>query len=274
MSRWKSAESPTMPFKKDDKGQLVTQEVNGQLLPVFVHADGKEAPFDADSALSTIAARNAEAKQHREAKEAAEKALAPFAGIDPDKAKKALKEIENWDEKQRAAAGERDQAIAQAVKARDDHFAPVVAERDALVGQLNSHLIGSVFSGSQFVAEKINAENAAAAAQIARALFEKNFKVENGKVVAYDGEGKPLYSRTRPGELADSEEALQLIVESSPLKASILKGTGAAGSGAGGGNGGGGGQAKVGPAPKRADFADDISYQRAAARHSADSAAQ
>lgn len=264
-----------MPFKKDDKGQLVTQEVNGQLLPVFVYPDGKEAPLDGDGTVATIARLNGEAKGHREAKEAADAALKVFkdAGItDAAAAAKALKDVASWDEKQKLAAGERDQAIAQAVKARDDHFAPIVAEREALLGQLNSHLIGGVFTGSKFVAEKINAENGAAAAHIARKLFGDNFKVEDGKVVAYDSEGKKLYSRTRPGELADSEEALQLIVESSPLKASILKGTGAAGGGSGG-NGGGGGRTQPGAAPKRADFPDQVSYAMASAKHAAESAA-
>lgn len=263
-----------MPFKKDDKGQLVTQEVNGQLLPVFIHPDGKEAAFDGDATVATIGRLNGEARGHREAKETAEAALKVFtdAGItDAKAAAKALKDQANWDEKQRLAAGERDQAIAQAVQARDEHFAPMVAERDTLRDQLNSHLIGGVFTGSKFVAEKINAENGAAASQIASALFGKHFKVEDGKVVAYDGEGKKLYSRSRPGELADSEEALQLIVDSSPLKASILKGTGAAGGGAG--NGGGGGRSQPGAAPKRSDFPDQISYAMASAKHAADVAA-
>ena len=266
-----------MPFKKDADGKIVTQEVNGQLLPVFVYPDGKEAPFDGDGTVATIARINGEAKGHREAKEAAEASLKVFkdAGItDASAAAKALKDVASWDEKQKLAAGERDQAIAQAVKARDDHFAPTVAERDQLRDQLNAHLIGGVFTGSKFVAEKIAAENGAAASQIARALFGQNFKVEDGKVVAYDGEGKKLYSRSRPGELADAAEALQLIVDASPLKASILKGSGASGGGAGGqGGGGGGGRTQPGAAPKRADFADDIAYTRAAAKHASDVAA-
>ena len=61
-----------MPFKFTPEGQIVTQEINGQKLPVFVHADGKEVPFDADSALGKISQLNGESKQHREAKEAAE----------------------------------------------------------------------------------------------------------------------------------------------------------------------------------------------------------
>lgn len=258
-----------MPFKKDADGKLVTQEVNGQLLPVFVHADGKEAPFDGDATVATISRLNGEAKTHREAKEAAETKLKTFDGItDPAAALKALTTVKSLDEKQLIAAGERDRAVAEAVKSVEEKYAPIVAENETVKGQLNSHLIGGVFTGSKFVAEKVAAENAAAAAQITRALFGNNFKVEDGKVVAYDSEGKKLYSRSRPGELADSEEALQLIVESSPLKASILKGTGASGGGAGSGQGGGG-KPQPGAAPKRSDFTDPIAYAKAAAQHAA-----
>ncbi|MES2973371.1 MAG: DUF6651 domain-containing protein [Pseudomonadota bacterium] len=224
-----------MPFEYDATGAIVTQEVNGQKLPVYVHADGKKTPFDGDGTLSTISRLNGEAKTHREAKEALELAFKPFkdAGItDAAAALKALNTVKNLDDKKLVDAGEVEKVKSEVQKAMEQQYAPVMTERDTLRGQLNDHLIGGVFTGSKFVAEKIAAENGAAAAQIARALFGQNFKVKDGKVVAVDGEGKDVYSRARPGELADTEEALQLIVESSPLKASILKGTGASGGGA------------------------------------------
>ena len=55
-----------MPFKFDADGHIVLQEVNGQKLPVFTDAQGKEAPFDADSTVATIGRLNGEAKGHRE----------------------------------------------------------------------------------------------------------------------------------------------------------------------------------------------------------------
>jgi hypothetical protein len=48
----------------------------------FVHADGSEAPFDADGTVATIWRLNGEAKSHREAKEAAEAKLKTFDGIE------------------------------------------------------------------------------------------------------------------------------------------------------------------------------------------------
>ena len=51
-----------------------------------------------------------------------------------------------------------------------------------------------------------------------------------------------LPSRTRHGEPADFDEALELLVDAYPHKASILKGSGASGGGASGGSGGSGGK--------------------------------
>lgn len=258
-----------MPFKYDSEGHIVVADHNGAKLPVFIHADGREAPFDADGTLQTISARNAEAKANRERAEAAEAAYKPFkdAGItDAGAAAKALGVVKNLDEKKLVDAGERDRAIAEAVRAVEEKFAPVSSERDTLRDQLNGHLIGGVFTGSKFVAEKFAAENGAAAAQIARALFGSHFKVEDGKVVAYDGQGQKMLSRTAFGQPAEPEEALQLLVDASPLKASILRGTNASGSGSQSNTNGGGGGAPRGAQPKRADFPSDIEYQKANAK--------
>jgi len=234
-----------MPFKKDAQGNLVTQEVNGQLLPVFVHPDGKEAPFDGDSTLSTISRLNGEAKTHREAKEAAEAALKPFkdAGItDPAAAAKALTTVKNLDDKKLVDAGEVEKVKAAAVESVRKEYEPVVKERDTLKGQLDSHLIGGAFSRSKFIADKFAAQGPAGV-EIAQALFSNRFKVEDGKLTAYDANGSKLFSRTRHGELADADEAIEMMVDAYPHKTSLLKGSGGSGGGApGGGNGGGGGK--------------------------------
>ncbi len=228
-----------MPFKIDANGNIATQEVNGVKLPVFVHADGKEAAFDADSTLATISRLNGEAKGHREGKEAAEKLLKGFEGItDPAAALKALALVKNLDEKNLIAAGDRDTAVSEAVKSVEEKYAPIVKQAEELRGQLNSHLIGSAFSGSKFIAEKFAAPGPAGV-EMARALFEKSFKVEDGKLVAYGSDGNKIYSRTRHGELASAEEAIELLVDGYAHKAHILKGSGAQGGGAQGGGQGG-----------------------------------
>ena len=57
----------------------VYAEVDGDK-PIYIHDDGKEMPHDAPHSVATIARLNNEAKTHREAKEAAEKALKAFEG--------------------------------------------------------------------------------------------------------------------------------------------------------------------------------------------------
>jgi len=229
-----------MPFKFDANGNIVTQEVSGQKLPVFVQADGTESAFDAESTLGTIKRLNSEAKTHREAKEAAEKALKGFEGIaDPSAALKALETVKRLDEKKLVDAGERDRAIAEAVRSVEEKYAPIAQKAQELEAQLNSHLIGGAFAGSKFIADKF-AAGGPAGVEIARALFGNAFKVEEGKLVAYGSDGNKLYSRVRHGELANAEEAIELLVDAYPHKAHILKGTGANGGGAqnGGGQGG------------------------------------
>lgn len=251
-----------MPFKIDAQGNIVTADSNGAKLPVFVHPDGKETPFDADATIGTISRLNAEAKAHREGKESAEKLLKSFEGLDAAAAREALDKLKTLDLNKLVDKGEVEKVKAEVKAALEAQYGPTVKERDTLREQLNAHLVGGVFSGSKFVAEKFAGENAAVSAQIARALFAGNFKVEDGKVVAYDASGQKLYSRARPGEVADAEEALQLIVEASPLRASILKGANASGSGAGGsgGQGGTGGQKTV----TRAQFDAMPQHERAA----------
>lgn len=234
-----------MPFKFDADGHIVLQEVNGQKLPVFTDAQGRDAPYDADSTLATIGRLNGEAKGHRERWEAAESKLKGFEGIeDPAAALKALATMKNLDEKKLVDAGERDQAIANAVKSVEEKYAPMLKEAETLKSQLNTHLIGGAFASSKFIAEKFAAEGPAGV-EIARALFGNSLKVEDGAVVGYDAQGNKLYSRTRHGELASAEEAIELLVEAYPHKNHILKGSGANGGGAGHGGGQGGGKSTM-----------------------------
>lgn len=229
-----------MPFKIDPTtGAIVTQDVNGQKLPVFVHADGKEVPFDGDSTISTISRLNGEAKSHRERAETAETALKTFEGIaDPAAARKALETVKNLDDKKLVDAGEVEKVKAEAIKAIEEKYAPTVKKVTALEQQLYGEKIGGAFARSKVIAEKF-----AIPADLVQARFGSAFKIEGDKVVAYDASGNRIFSRARPGEVADFEEALETLVDQYPYRDQILKGSGASGSGAGGnGNQGAGGK--------------------------------
>jgi hypothetical protein len=223
-----------MKLKLTPEGHAIVQDGK----PVYVHDDGKEVAFDAPGTVATISRLNAEAKGHRERAEAAEAALKPFSGIeDAAKARKALELVANLDAKKLVDAGERDKAIEQAIKAVEDRYAPVVKQKETLESQLHDYMVGGAFARSKFIAEKFATEGPAGV-EIAQALFGRQLKVEDGRVVAYDAKGAKVYSRARPGELADPDEAIEQLVEAHPHKMHLLKGSGASGSGATNGAGG------------------------------------
>lgn len=212
--------------------------------PVYIDA-GKEIAFDAVSTVATISRLNGEAKSHREGKEAAEGRLKAFEGIaDPAAAIEALKTVGNLDQKKLIDAGEVEKVKAEAIKAVEERYAPVVAERDKLTAELHSEKIGGAFNRSKVIADKF-----AIPADLVQARFGPNFKLEDGKVVAFDQNGAKLYSKSSPGNLADFDEALELLVEAYPYKESILKGQIKAGGGAHNSGGQGSGQDLSGLSP-------------------------
>ena len=103
--------------------------------------------------------------------------------------------------------------------------------------QLYEEKIGGSFSRSKLIADKL-----AIPADLVQARFGQAFKIEDGKTVAYDQHGNKIYSRVRPGEIADFDEALEALVEQYPHRDSILKSSGQSGSGALPGAGGNGGK--------------------------------
>lgn len=218
-----------MKLKLDENGNAVLQDGK----PVYVHDDGKEVAFDAPATVATITRLNAEAKTHREGKEAAEKLLKGFEGIqDAGAAKKALEIVANLDAKKLVDAGEIEKVKQEISKAFQGQLDEANTKAASLEQQLYGEKIGGSFARSKFIAEKL-----AIPADMVQAAFGKNLKIEDGKIVAYDATGNKVFSRVRPGELADFDEALEVLVDQYPHKDHILKGTGANGGGAPNGGG-------------------------------------
>jgi hypothetical protein len=233
-----------MQLKLDADGHVVVSDGK----PVYVHADGKEVAFDAPTTVATITRLNSEAKGHREAKEAAETKLKAFEGIeDGEAARRALETVKNLKDGELVTAGKVEEIKAAARKAAEEQVAAAArtsaeqqktleAERDKLRQDLYGEKIGGAFSRSKFISEKI-----AIPTDLLQAQFGSRFKVEDGKTVAYDAAGNKIYSRAKPGEIADFDEALETIVDGYAHRDAILKGSGASGGGqkpAGGGNAG------------------------------------
>jgi hypothetical protein len=233
--------------------------VDGDGNPIYVNSSGNEMSVKHD----TIATLNAEAKQHRTAKEAAEQKLKAFEGIDPDKARAAIDTVSNIDAKKLIDAGEVE-------KVRDEikhEYVGQLTEKDNAIKErddkINAMMIDGVFKGSEFINE-----NVAMPRDFFEAAMRNNFKVEDGKVVAYDKTGNRLMSKKTVGEYADPNEALELLVEMHPQKDTILKAPSGNGSG---NNGSGGNRDGKGRTVRRADFdaaapADKAAYGTAVAK--------
>lgn len=226
-----------MKLKLDENGNVVVQDGK----PVYVHDDGKEVAFDAAATVATISRLNAEAKNHREAKEEAQAALKSFEGIeDPAAARKALETVSNLDQKKLVDAGEIDKVKEEIGKAFQVQLDEANKKAATLEQQFYDEKIGGQFGRSKYIGEKL-----AIPADLVQARFGQAFKIEDGQSVAYDQHGNKIYSRARPGEVADFDEAMEILVDHYPYKDSILKSSGASGGGAPNGGGGGGGEKTV-----------------------------
>lgn len=225
-------------WKKDDDGKLVIDDKGN---PIYVGSDGKEQSVAGD----TISRLNGEAKTHREAKEDFERKLAAYEGIDPVEAKKAFDTLSKVDQKKLIDAGEVEKVREEISKG----FTAQLAEKDKeivnLTGNLNGMTLKTAFNASKFVQEKIGVP-----VEMFRETFAKNFKVENGKIVPYDQSGNKIYSKQKMGEIADVDEALEIMVDVYPYKDNILKADNQSGSGNQGGGGGRGNGRRV----SRSDF--------------------
>ena len=219
-----------MKLKLDENGHVVVQEGK----PVYVHEDGKEVAFDASGTVSTITRLNAEAKSHRERAESAEKSLKGFDGIaDPAAARNALDVVSKLDQKKLVDAGEIDTVRNEISKAFQTQLDEANGKAQTYEQQLYAEKIGGSFARSKYIADKL-----VVPVDMVQATFGQNLKIEEGKVVAYDTQGQKIFSRVRPGELADFDEAIETLVSQYPHRDHILKSSNANGGGALGGDGG------------------------------------
>lgn len=212
-----------MKLKLDEQGHAVLQDGN----PIYVHDDGKEIPFDAAQAFQKIKDLGKENKDWRLKFEQADKALKAFEGIeDPEVARKAVETVKNLDQKKLIDAGEVEKLKAEVQKAMAAKLEEKDKELAAKDAVLQRELIGGRFARSSYIKEKLIIPT-----DMVEAKFGNHFKIVDGKVLAYDAQGNQVYSKEKPGEAAEFDEAIAFLVETYPNRDSILKGSSAAGSG-------------------------------------------
>lgn len=219
-----------MNLKLDENGNVVVQDGK----PVYVHDDGKEVAFDAVYTLGTITRLNKEAQTNREEAKQFKEKLALFGDLDPSSAKDALNKLKNLDDKKLVDAGEIEKLKSELSQSFKDSYEPQLKEWQTKAEQANAalqnELIGGGFARSQFIKEKISVP-----VDMVQATFGNNFKIEDGRPVAYDSNGQKIYSRSNPSELASFDEALESLVGGYQYKDSILKGNQSQGGGFSGG---------------------------------------
>lgn len=248
MVRIRAFEPGKAGWKLSADGKTVEMKDNN---PIWVDANGGEATLSGD----TISRLNGEAKALRVRAEAAETTVATFKDIDPVEAKKAIATVKNIDAKKLIDAGEVEKVKAEISAQFTAQMDELKKTNGVLVSDLDNLRINNVFAQSEFIRDSI---------AVPRDFFESamrgNFKIKDGKVEAYDKAGNRVMSKSKIGDYAEPEEALQILVDQHPQKATIMK----ASNHSGGGNGGGGGNRGGTRVIKRADF-DKLPPNQAAA---------
>ena len=135
--------------------------------------------------------------------------------------------MKNIDSKKLIDAGKVDEVKEEVRKAMQskvdelsrtiDSLKKTVDEKEATI---RDELIGGRFARSNYIKERL-----AVPGDMVRALWGKNYRVEEGNVVGHGKDGNPIYSKQKPGELAEFDEALSLLIEDYPEKHLILKGS-------------------------------------------------
>jgi len=205
-----------------------TEEVNGKQYAVLddqgrvlYDNDGKEFAFDAEQTYNKITELQGEAKQHREAKEAAE-----------SEKQKLEKQIGDVDLSKMVNQDKLEEVKSEVAKSYESSLEEERNARQALEQRYNTEKLQSSFASSQFVNE-----NLAVPPDMAMATFGQNFEVQDGQLVPKDQQGNVIYSRKNPGSVADFDEAMSQIVEGYQYKDRIMKASNHQGTGGEGGQG-------------------------------------
>lgn len=231
----------TPGWKKDADGKLVT-DADGN--PMYVDSAGAEKALGAD----TVSRLNGEAKTMRERAEAAEATVRKYGDFKPEQvsaATEALQTVKDLKSGDLTKKEEVERIRRETAASYDAQLATANGTIEKLTATNTNMTLTNAFASSQFMKDQV-----AIPAQFMQDSFGKNFRVEDGAIVALDSKGEKLLSTKRGGEYATFDEALQSFVEQSPFKDSILKAQGGSGTGNGGAGGGRGGNRIV----RRSDF--------------------
>lgn len=254
-----------MKLKVDDKGNAILN--NG--LPVYVYEDGQESPFDAKSTMDLLNGKisklEEEKDRHFKDKDKFKGQLKDYDGIDPVKAREALRIVKSLEDKQLLDANGVDALKKEWQSAMTNSFED---EKRGLINGFTQEkqsweqkdqdmksmifdlAVYNKFATSEYFAGE--APKTILPPEYASKIFGNHFEMKidgrNLKIVAKDSNGKEIYSKKNHGELADFNEAIGQLVEEHNKRYSIMN------PGKGGGPRSSGNLGPAGPSKNSADM--------------------
>lgn len=216
-----------MPWKANEEGVLEIDEASGN--PIWIDGEN-EMPVDWERSHRKINELNSESAGRRKQIAELESRLRVLDGIDdPDewigRAREAIEKVSALDESQLVDAGRVEKLKEEWKKVYEGKL----QEKDRAINEAREALtakereVSNYMVGREFAASEYLKANTYLTPDIAQASFGKHFQVKDGQVVGYWEDGNPIYSPTRPGEVATFEEAVELIVDKYPRKNDILR---------------------------------------------------
>ncbi len=257
-----------MKLKIGEDGKVALDEKG---MPVWVTGDGKEIAYDVPQLVNDLQAANAQAAGRRKDIERLTEQYKPFDGLDIEKVKKGLDLQALYDEgklKDSAKLDELKASIEASFKGKFEdqekrHAADLSAVTEKMTAKdamYRQEKINALFGGSAFLRDKTVLPPEVAAAYFGGSI---DFEEADGvlKVVGKVG-GQPVFSRSKPGQLAQGDEIIEAIIDAYPAKDAILRGS-SGGGGARQNHGGAGGKTltraafdQLGPQEKHAHLKD------------------
>lgn len=225
-----------MKYATDETGAFKRAE-NGN--PIMTGDDGKEFELDAIGLHGKVGELNSESAGRRIELKAATDKLKAFEGLDAAAARDAIEKLAKIDQKALIDAGKVDE-VRQQMK---DEYEKIIKEKDGLIEKKDASIYDLRVTSQFAASEWFNGATpkTVLTPALAKAYWGANFKVENGEIVPYGTDGKPILSKADPSKYAAFDEAIEHLVMSNPDKDRFLRSNG----GGSGSKGGAAGEAKV-----------------------------
>jgi len=201
-----------MNYVLDENGNIKIGK-NGQ--PLVKGADGKEYELDA---IGNAAKLETVTKESNERRKKLSEVTADLEKASGDN-KSLQQQVDAIDDKSKVKINELKDEINSAWADKEKAWNNEKAEME---NKLFDATTGVKFATSEVVKGLVLPPD------IAKSTFGEFFKADG---TAIDANGNPLYSKEKPGEYAEFDEALTMLVDARPDKDSLLKASGASGGG-------------------------------------------